>query len=245
MARIDDLQAARQQIVRRLKLSGPRSADELATDVSLSHQAVRKHINKLVDAGWVTRLRRVEPSGGVGRPASTYALTAAGEHLFPKAYDELSGGLIAAVLDEFGREGLRAVLGRIVERRTAELEPGLEGKSLEDRIAALDGVYWDRDPWFRRVGGESFEAPAGPTDEAEGFVEMNCPYLSAAMAHPEVCSCTVNILSRLLGRRVERERSFQAGDGCCLFRVRPDASPGRAEGFVFESEIAISEDPRP
>ncbi|HET7705654.1 MAG TPA: hypothetical protein VFM36_06195, partial [Thermoanaerobaculia bacterium] len=58
----------------------------------------------------------------------------------------------------------------------------------------------------------------------EGYelVELNCPFLNVAMQHPALCSTSVNMMTRVLGRRVVREKRFQDGDGMCVFRVYTD-----------------------
>lgn len=50
-------------------------------------------------------------------------------------------------------------------------------------------------------------------------MELNCPFLNVALQYPALCSTSVNMMSRVLDRRVVREKRFQDGDGMCVFRV--------------------------
>lgn len=67
------------------------------------------------------------------------------------------------------------------------------------------------------------------------LVERNCPFRNVAMERPALCSTTVSTLTRLLGVRVERELTFQNGDGCCAFHVHLD-QPVDTTTFRFAFE---------
>jgi len=199
----NDLGGVRRELLQVLKTDGPCSAQELAECLGLTKQAVSQHLRKLVSEGWVERRRRSRPSGRAGRPVFEYRVSVAGDHLFPKQYDELLDEVLDVVSARFGVEALETVLTGITERRVQTLAPRFDGRSFHTRVAALDGIYRREDP------------PA--------FVETNCPYLGTAMKYPEVCRCTMRVMGRLLGRKVTREKSFQDGDGCCLFQVHPES----------------------
>ena len=66
------------------------------------------------------------------------------------------------------------------------------------------------------------------------LVERNCPFQNVAMERPKLCSTTVSTLSRLLGVRVERVKTFQGGDGMCAFRVHSDEDIDSDFRFAFE-----------
>lgn len=204
-----------------LKRLGPLGAGVLAEKLGLTREAVRLQIVSLEEAGYVER-RVPDPTGRAGRPGAEWALTAKGEELFPKGYDSLAALLIEAVSREMGEEALARLLARITEMR---MEPfaALRGQPLERKLAALKDVYAPRDPYtaVERRKGEL------------RLVERSCPFLAVAREHPELCSTTVNLLSRVLGREVVREERFQDGDGRCVFRVTDEPAP---RGFALEPE---------
>ena len=104
------------------------------------------------------------------------------------------------------------VLAEITDRQVDHWQEALRGKALRERIDALRGIYFDRDP-FTEVQTD---------DEGAMLVEHNCPYLTAAQDEPRLCSVTVSTMKRLLGVEVERTERFQRGDGRCVFRIRAD-----------------------
>jgi predicted ArsR family transcriptional regulator len=161
----------------------------------------------------------------MGRPANAFRLTAAGDHLFPKHYDQLADALIDAIASDLGEGALQAILAHVTDTRVAAFEENLRGLALPDRVAALRDLYVAGDP---HVSVER---------TADGFrlIERNCPYYNVAMARPALCSTSVNMLRRLLGVRVEREERFQHGDGRCTFRVFAK-EPASEKSFVLEAD---------
>lgn len=160
-----------------------------------------------------------------GRPATTYRLSEAGENLFPKRYDDLVVALLDATEEALGPDAALRVLEHLAEMRIRALEPSVAGRSLEEKTEALRNWYGEGDPWMERSrDGDDFR-----------LVERNCPFYNTAMRRPVLCAVSINALSRTLGVRVDREETFQNGDGRCVFRVHahepvdPDHWPLRAD----------------
>lgn len=212
----------RGEILRELKLRGSATPAELAQHLDVTREAVRQQLALLAERGWVTSEPR--PGDGRGRPVHVFRLTPAAEEQFPKFYDTLTVTLIQALDEQFGEDGLRTVLAGITDRQVDEWQPGLAGKSLEQRIRALRGIYFDRDP-FTEVRSD---------EEGAMLIEHNCPYLAAAQDEPRLCSVTVSTMKRLLGVEVERTDRFQRGDGRCVFRIRADRPV--SDSFRFDWE---------
>ncbi len=227
MAQEQTASTVQQKILALLKQHGGATLADLAGRLDVSYEAVRQQMRQLEATELVTAQRQPNPAGP-GRPLHVYALTPAGEHLFPKNYDDLAVGLLDAVGDEFGQEALRRVLARLAEAQVAQWEPRLAGLSLEERLVTLTDIYIEQDP-FTEVTAE-----AGSLQ----LVERNCPYLNVATKRPALCSLTVSVLSRLLGYRVSRTQRFQDGDGRCVFHVHLDEPLEPAvEIFEFEAEM--------
>lgn len=153
---------------------------------------------------------RASDRGRTGRPATSYALTEAGDHLFPKNYDLLNVAILDAIGEELGPEAAKSVLRNVYESRVAATEGALQGLPLEEKVEKLKGLYFESDPYM----------DAEKTDDGFRLIERNCPYFTTAMRRPILCSVSVNALTKLLGVRVEREEKFQLGDGRCVFRIR-------------------------
>lgn len=217
----------RRAILGIVKRRGSAAIAELAEYLQVSYEAVRQQITQLHREGWLQK--RIDRSPGrprVGRPLARYRLTPAGDHLFPKRYDRLAVELLDAVGDVAGPEGLHEVLGALADARVREWLPRLEGLEFEERVQALRGLYQEDDSFVSVERGEG----------GLRLVERNCPFLNVATERPILCSLTVTILSRLLGRRVVREERFQNGDGRCSFRIL-DERPEEPEVFGPEPEL--------
>jgi predicted ArsR family transcriptional regulator len=228
---LDRLPETRRSILRALKAEGPATLSKLAEALGISSEAVRQQLVHLERAGWVEhRLDRAAEEGKAGRPAAHYALTEAGDHLFPKGYDTLSIVLIDTIAAQLGPKALHGVLAEIAESRVRELAPKLEGLALADRLSALRALYAPEDPFM------SVE----PAEGGFRLIERNCPFLNTALRRPVLCSVSVHILTRLLGVKVVREERFQHGDGRCAFRVYEDRPVQKsAANFSPEPEPGI------
>lgn len=226
MTQLEALSEPRRAILTEIKRRGARTLAELAPAVGVSYEAVRQHVSQLGADGWLTgSVERV--SSRPGRPVSRYRLTRAGDHLFPKRYDDLAVALIDAAGERLGAEAVRALLAEVAERKVERWLPKLDDLSFEERLEALRDVYLEGDPYCRVEHGDGGEAR---------LVEMNCPYLEVARRRPALCSVTVSVLRRLLGRRVVRSERFQDGDGRCVFRVLDEAVADDRPLFELEPD---------
>lgn len=215
----------RQTILRTVKERGAATIAQISGLTGVSYEGVRQQMVALEEEGWVVGRLQKRPAGSVGRPTKDYLLTVAGEHLFPKQYDLLTSALIETLQARLGIETLREVLATLTDARVRKWAPLLQGKTLEEKIDALKGLYLDDDPFM--------DVERGP--EGIRLIERNCPFLNVAIAHPALCSISVSMLTRLLGVRVLREERFQAGDRRCVFRILPDV-PVKLDLFQFEPE---------
>ncbi|MBW3568175.1 MAG: DNA-binding protein, partial [Proteobacteria bacterium] len=93
-------------------------------------------------------------------------------------------------------------------------------------LEALRGIYFDKDP-FTTVERDK---------DGAMLVEHNCPYLTAAMDEPRLCSVTISTMKRLLGVDVERTQRFQQGDGRCVFRIRENQAVPKRFRFDWEDK---------
>ncbi|HEX5339434.1 MAG TPA: MarR family transcriptional regulator [Gammaproteobacteria bacterium] len=220
------LPESRGDMLRLIKRHGALTAGELAAHLHTTREAARQQLKLLEQEGWIVRAQE-KPSKQAGRPAVKFAITPAGDHLFPKRYDDLSMTLVDAVAEQLGPAALTKLLTALTDQQVRQWEAKLAGKSLIERIHALKGIYFEGDPYI------SIE------QDQRGYllVEHNCPYLNLAMQRPRLCSVTVSTLTRLLGVRVVREKRFQNGDQRCAFRVLAD-QPVDTGTFRFAFETS-------
>ena len=219
----------RQAVLNFIKHMGSATAGELAEQLRITREGARQQLQALESEGWIARVQR--PRSEIpGRPAVAFEITAAGDHLFPKDYDNLSLTLIDTVAEHLGEAALNTLLMSLTEQQVQYWEPKLVGKSLPERIKMLKDLYYEDDPYtFMRKDGRSYV-----------LVERNCPFLNVAMKRPQLCSVTVSTLIRLLGVRVIREERFQDGQRRCVFRVMAD-EPMDTRLFRFALEEAYAD----
>lgn len=184
----------------------------LAETLALTGEAVRQQLLQLQRDGWVeSKIERGERVK-TGRPATTYKLSEAGDHLFPKQYDSLTVGMLDAIADDFGIDAVTKILARLADERVNAVEPTVRGMALAEKVASLKSWYLPDDPYMET------EAKEG----SYSLMERNCPFLNTALQRPMLCSISVNALTQILGYRVIREEKFQDGDGRCIFRILYD-----------------------
>ncbi|HEY8131595.1 MAG TPA: replication-relaxation family protein [Thermoanaerobaculia bacterium] len=225
---VDQLPDSRRAILLALKRQGPATIAQLAAQLQLTGEAIRQQLLQLQREGWIeAKVTRSLDRGRTGRPATSYHLTEAGDHLFPKHYDALNVAMMDAITEELGPEALKRILARISDEKAAVTEAALGSLPLTARMQALKDWYLKNDPHMELEQVE------------DGFrlIERNCPFINTAMNRPSLCSVTVNALTKVLGMRVDREEKFQNGDGRCIFRVHVNepVDPATWE-FRLESE---------
>jgi len=194
----------------------------------LTGEAVRQQLLQLQREGWIeAKVTRSSERGRTGRPATSYNLTDAGDHLFPKQYDALNVAMIDAISEVLGPEALKRVLEKMSNAKITLFE-SLGALPLPERLVVLKDWYLKDDAHMS-------------VEQVEGgyrLIERNCPFINTAMNRPALCSISVNALTKVLGFRVAREEKFQNGDGRCIFRVYADepVDPATME-FRLESEM--------
>lgn len=220
---LSQLPESRRAILIALKQRGMATIAQLAEEMKITGEAVRQQLLQLHREGWVEASVEHREHARTGRPATTYRLSAEGDHLFPKHYDALAVAVIDAISDEFGDDSLLRVLAHVADDRVQSYAP-LRDLPLAHRVEALRNWYLADDPYMEieRVDGDF------------RLVERNCPFYNTAMRRPALCSVSVNALTRLLGVRVEREEKFQNGDGRCVFRVHSSEAADANAPFALE-----------
>jgi predicted ArsR family transcriptional regulator len=178
---------------------------ELAGVLHLTGEAVRQQLLLLHREGWVANDVPKGDRHRTGRPASIFKLTPSGDHLFPKSYDELAASLLEFASDQ-------DPLARLADAKVQSIEPSLRELPLPAKVDVLKSFYNAADAYM------SIET----TRDGYRLIERNCPYYNVAMANDSICSVSVDVLSRVLGVRVERDETFQGGHGRCAFRIFAD-----------------------
>jgi predicted ArsR family transcriptional regulator len=205
---VPGLRGVRGQIVRRLR-GAELTVDDLAARLELTPNGVRFHLADLERDGLVAQrsVRR-----GPRKPSHGYSLTAAGEALFPRAYDAVLNGVLREVRGDRGGDALRSMfdrLGRDLAERHAHRFPGLDQ---EARVGEAVRVLGE-------LGGAATveRAEAGATVVAG----RSCPFAAVVPEHPEVCALLEGFLECALPGCDVAERCDKVGTPHCRFEVSP------------------------
>lgn len=223
---IDQFSDTRKSILTLLKQNGSETISGLSRKLNISNEGIRLHLVQLERDGYIMRnTEKSAPKGG--RPAIKISLTSKGETLFPKHYDALTIEVIDTVAEQLGKDAVKKILSALVDKRVREWQQHLNGLSLAEKLKALKSLYISNDLFM--------DVDYDHETKTMILIERNCPFYDVAMQRPVLCNVTLNTLTRLLGYRVSREKRFQNGDGCCVFRVNTD-QPIDLTTFSFEVE---------
>lgn len=189
---------------------GAQTAAELAARQGLTANAVRQHLARLERDGVVaeTPVRR-----GRTKPSLLFALTPAGERLFPQRHAVLLNALLRELEVEEGRSRVTDLFRKIGQRSARKYGDRFAGKDLGERVAELTKLLQEQ-------GVVADFEPAG-----NGFIlrEHNCPFKDTSAQHPEVCTVVHTLMEEVLPRQAEQTMSIARGDEICEFHIPKEA----------------------
>ena len=196
----------RERVARSILENGPSTAAALAQRLDLTPAAVRRHLDHLMGEGAVeARGPRTSGTRGRGRPAKAFALTEVGRDRFDQQYDDLAAQALRFLAETGGDEAVK----EFARRRVATLE--------SDYAKVLD-----RDPGLSPAealaealtqSGYAASVREGPVGEQ--LCQQHCPVAHVAHEFPQLCEAETEVISRLLGRHVQRLATIAHGDGVC------------------------------
>lgn len=199
---------ARGQVLIELKRAGRATVRELGAALGLSANAIRHHLKELEAAGLVSYRREQRKS--VGAPRFSYALSAAGEAVFPQRYKETLTQLLDHLVAREGREAAVAFLASRYDELAARLGPELAGASPAERMRIVTRARAD----------EGYMAEGHATFCCGTLTEHHCAIRAVSERFPEICAAEERFLAEVLGGRVERKLHLLSGDAACQYQVR-------------------------
>jgi predicted ArsR family transcriptional regulator len=193
-----------------LKTRGTLSTRALAEALGISVPAVRQHL-KAVDA--LVECETVRH--GVGRPAQTWRLSAAGQSRFPDTHAELTVRLIGFIQEGLGSRALDTVVRHAFDSNLASYQARLGSlRTLGGRVRKLAAIRSE----------EGYMAEARRSGGAWMLVEHHCPICAAAQACQGFCRNELELFRRVLGPgvTVDRTEYLLGGDPRCAYRITRD-----------------------
>jgi len=205
----------RERVARSILELGPSTAAVLADRLALTPAAVRRHLDQMVADGTVeAREPRTYGTRGRGRPAKVFAITDAGRDRFDQQYDDLAVDALRFLEETQGGAAVLAFARRRVagiETHYGEIvaeEPGIEPSQALARALTL--------------GGYAASVRKGPVGEQ--LCQQHCPVSHVASQFPQLCEAETEVISKVLGRHVQRLATIAHGDGVCTTCIPPATS---------------------
>ena len=196
----------RERVARSILENGPSTAAALAERLDLTPAAVRRHLDHLMSEGAVeAREPRSGAVRGRGRPAKVFALTDAGRDRFDQQYDDLAAQALRFLAETGGEDAVR----EFARRRVATLESDYEQvRANKPDLSAAEAVA-------EALTQSGYAASVREIPIGEQLCQQHCPVSHVAHEFPQLCEAETEVISRLLGRHVQRLATIAHGDGVC------------------------------
>jgi predicted ArsR family transcriptional regulator len=182
----------------------PLTANEIATRLSLTHNAVRAHLAALLHEG-LAREAGMQPSAS--RPAVVYELVSGADALFSRAYIPFVAHLVRVLGERLSQAELDDLMHTVGHRIAADW-PRLRG-DLEARVRAASSL-------LEELGGLNVL-----DREGDGWVIRGhgCLLAEATHGRPEVCRAMSSFLTELVEAPVHECCERGERPRCC-FEIR-------------------------
>lgn len=206
------LTSTKQNILQSLLKHGQAAARQLAQELNLSTQAIRRHLNEL-EADGLIEYQSVQK--GMGRPQHLYQISSAGrDRLNPQKYSEFAVSFLDTLAETAGQEQVSKVLEKQWQRKAAEYRACLGSGNLKQRI--------DKLVQLRRQEGYMAELhqPQSATKEQFILVEHNCAISDVAESYPSICGHELEMFAEVLPDcYVERTQWINNGEHRCGYSI--------------------------
>ena len=203
----DDSSSTRREILRLMRISGGRTAQQLAAQLGITSMGVRRHLMTLERDGLVRVQTQRQPAG---RPTFVYNLTEEGNDTFPRNYHVLASQILDAARARSGGAKVEDLFAGRTDQLVAQYEPRMRGKELAGRVQELAKIQDENGymtVWEQVDGGYLLR-------------EQNCAIYRVACRFQEACNYEIELFHRLLDAEITRVEHQVKGDLACTYLVR-------------------------
>ena len=213
------MENTRQTILEILRRRKRATVEDLTRELGLAAATVRRHLDILMRDNYISVSQKRRD---IGRPHYVFALTDAGDDLFPRSYVQLTNRIIEELVsldrDETkGKSGValaEIVFEKMADRVADTYAAQISGKTIPERLEEVTKILASEGMFF-----EWREA-----DDGYLLLGQGCPCPRIADIHSEVCAHDQRLLSRLLNAEVEAIAVNQENEGsACAYVVREHA----------------------
>ena len=208
--------ATRDAVLAVLVRHGNCTAAELAGQLSVSVQVMRRHLRSLEDDGLVEASPAVE---GPGRPSNQWHLTAKGQSRFPDGSEHFALGLLQSLAGSLPAETVQGVLEQQAVHKASSYRQHIGNGPLEERVRRLVEL--------RRSEGYVAECEQDSSQAPGAWVlsEYHCSVMRIAEQFPCVCDQELQLIRHTFPDcSVERVHWRLEKGHSCGFRLIPNAS---------------------
>ena len=220
--------STKQDILQYLLKQGQATAHELAIEMDISPQAIRRHLKDL-EADELILYQTLQ--AGMGRPQHVYQLSHQGHHRlvrtlkdrFPDSYGQFAVSLLDTLAATVGHDQMSSILRKQWERKALDYCDRLGKGSLQERVAKLVEL--------RKAEGfmaECYQVESNDSGSDNGasyiMTEHNCAISSVAESFPSVCGHELEMFATVLPDcTVERTHWIVNGEHRCGYLVQARA----------------------
>ena len=216
----------RDTVLTLLLRQGEATAADLAAQLVVSVQVMRRHLRSLEDDGLVMASPSAE---GPGRPSNRWGLTRKGRSRFPDGSEHFALGLLDSMAASLPAQTVAQLLGQQAAAKAAIYRQTIGSGSLPERIERLVDL--------RRRDG--YVAEFHPDSEGQGWVmsEFHCSVMRIAEQFPQLCDQELQLIRHTFPDcQVDRVHWRLEGGHFCGFRLQlnpaPEAGPNPGLGPV-------------
>jgi DeoR family transcriptional regulator, suf operon transcriptional repressor len=202
--------STKQDILEFLLKQGQATAQDLATRLDISPQAIRRHLKDLQAEGLIVYQ---SVSSGTGRPQHIYQLSPKGRDRFPNQYDRFVLSFLDTLVENLGYEQAGKMLHQHWQKKSIDYREKLGDGILLDRVARLVEL--------RRQEGYMADYHAVDAQNDKFILtEHNCAISQVAASFPAVCGHELEMFAAALADcEVERTHWIVDGEHQCGYLI--------------------------
>lgn len=205
--------STKQDILQYLWQHESATAQELATELEISQQAVRRHLKDLEQQELIEYSAIAKE---MGRPQHLYQLSSKGrDRISPSSsinYSTFAVSLLDTLAETVGPDQVSHILGKQWERKAIAYREALGDGSLQERVAKLVEL--------RKAEGFMAECHSLESDRRFIMTEHKCAISNVAESFPSICGHELEMFAQVLPDCiVERTHWIINGEQRCGYLV--------------------------
>lgn len=202
--------STKDDILQFLLKSGQSTAQALAENLSVSPQAIRRHLKDLQAEELVEHQAM---QSGMGRPNYIYQLSSKGRAQFPSQYDQFAVSLLDTLTETVGAEQVGAILRQQWHRKAQHYFDTIGNGSLSERVHQLVEL--------RQAEGYMTELHHGDDESTYIITEYNCAISHVVESYPAICGHELAMFAVALPDcQVERTHWLVKGEHLCGYKIQ-------------------------